>query len=243
MRTMDFERLLHIFGLKDKRAKIYQAILELGSSTVTPIAKKAGVIRTTTYDILEDLQIRGLVSYQERGGRRYWQVVDPRRFKHILQGQLKEVEKTLPELIALYKPSKEKPVARLYEGAAETGKIYEELLRAPYIYAYGNFDKIEHYYPEFLSYLKKQFKRSIKIRDLGPRTPVTERYKKLYRSPKHQLRFLPDSFHLETDNIIFGDMVAMISYGETVHGLVIESKAIADTQKKLFDQLWEISTP
>src|SRR5690348_3736902 len=112
---MSIERLLSSFGLRDKRAAVYRAVLDLGSSTVLPIAQKAGVNRTTAYDVLEDLQIRGLVIYKELRGRRYYQATDPRRFKQLLEQQQKEVDQSLPELLALYKPSKEKPAARFFE--------------------------------------------------------------------------------------------------------------------------------
>ncbi len=239
---METEKLLQIFGLKDKKARIYLACLELGSSNVADIAKRARVRRTTTYDLLEHLQIQGLVIYREVNERRLYQVTDPRRFKQILTQQQKEVERTLPELLALYKPSKEKPSVRYYEGSAEIIRIYEELESASEIWAYGDFTKIVPFFPSFPQYLKRQLKRPIKIRDLVPPTRENKAYQRFYKPPRHQMRFLPKEIVLETDNIIFGNKVAMISYGETVHGLVIESKSIADTQKAVFDQLWE-STP
>jgi len=235
-----FERLLRIFDLKGKRARVYLACLELGSSTVTPIAKRAGIIRTTTYDILEDLQIRGLIIYHEVNNRHYYQVADPRRLKQILIQQQKEVDASLPELLALYKPSKEKPVAKMYEGA-EISKIYEELLEAPYIYAYGSLAKIDKYYPNYPKFAKKVFKLPIRIRELTERNPTAESYQSLYVPPRHELRFMPEGMQFETDNVIYGDKVAMISYGETVHGLVVESKAIVETQKQLFEYLWKLA--
>lgn len=237
----NFDRLLNIFDLKDRKAAVYLATLELGSATVTPIARKAGVLRTTTYDLLEDLQFKGLVFYREHHGRRHYQVSDPRRLKQILQQQQKEVDHSLPELLALYKPSKEKPSTRMYDGVGEIARIYEEILSASKLDAYGNFDKIEQYYPEFKRYLKKQFKRTIKIRDIVVMSKNVDKYRKLYTPPRQQLRILPEGMMLETDTMIFDDKVAIISYADTVHGLIIESKAIADTQRLLFEQLWKMS--
>lgn len=237
---MDLERVLRIFDLRGNRAAVYLACLDLGSSTVTPIAKKAGVIRTTTYDILEDLQIRGLIIYNEINHRRYYQVADPRRLKGILTGQLKEVEAALPELISMYKPSKEKPATKMYDGA-DISRIYDELLAASYIYAYGSLEKIGKFYPEFPKFAKKALKRSVRIRELTERNPVAEALQKLYIPPRHEMRFMPAGMKFETDNLIYGDKVAMISYGETVHGVVIESEAIVATQKQLFEYLWKLS--
>ena len=237
---MDYQSLLSGFGIREKKAEVYMACLELGSATVLPIAQKAGVNRTTAYDLLEDLQIRGLVSYRELRGRRYYRCNDPRKFQQMVEQQQKTVEATLPELLALYKPSKEKPAVRFYEDKEEIALIYKELLKATHIDAYGNFTKAEQYFPDFPKYVTQQLRRGIKVRDLVMREGVSDQLKSLYNAPKQELRFLPEHLSIETDTIIFGDSVAMISYGETVHGLVIESKAIADTQRKVFEELWAV---
>ncbi|MEZ0286441.1 MAG: TrmB family transcriptional regulator, partial [Candidatus Paceibacterota bacterium] len=186
---MSIERLLSSFGLREKKAAVYQAVLERGSSTVLPLAQRAGINRTTAYDILEDLQIRGLVIYKEIRGRRYYQATDPRRFKHILEQQQKEVEQSLPELLALYKPSKEKPATRFFEGKEEIALIYQELLKASSIDAYGDFTRINSFYPDFPKYVQQQINRGIKIRDLVPFGTKLDELSSQYRSPKQELRY------------------------------------------------------
>ncbi|MBI2590251.1 TrmB family transcriptional regulator, partial [Candidatus Berkelbacteria bacterium] len=48
-------RELEELGFSENEARIYAANLELGPSTVADIARKAGVNRTTGYNILEVL--------------------------------------------------------------------------------------------------------------------------------------------------------------------------------------------
>ena len=48
-------------GLNDKEANIYLALLQLGKSTATKIAKKSGLKRPTTYVIIEQLIDKGFV--------------------------------------------------------------------------------------------------------------------------------------------------------------------------------------
>lgn len=237
----DMNKILEQVGLNDREVKIYLATLELGESTVLPIAQKSGIKRTYCYDILDDLIKKDLVSYYEKNGRRRYVASDPKSIKKLIRDRLANFESILPELSALYKPNKEKPAVRFFEGAEEIKKIYDDLLNAPDFAAYGNFEKITQYYPEFPVYAEKQFKRKIPVRDITFRTPENEQLKARYVEHGHELRFLPQNMVFETDNIIYGDKVAMISYGETVHGLVVESKAIAATQRVLFEQLWKIS--
>ena len=53
---------LHTLGFSTKEATVYVALLELGTGTVTQIARKAGINRTTGYDILDSLAAKGIVN-------------------------------------------------------------------------------------------------------------------------------------------------------------------------------------
>ena len=50
-------------GLTDGEAKVYLALLELGSSTTGPIIHKSKIAKSIVYQILEKLMQKGLVSY------------------------------------------------------------------------------------------------------------------------------------------------------------------------------------
>ena len=52
---MEIQDVLKSIGLDDKEARVYMALLELGTATVHPIANKAEIKRPTTYLILEQL--------------------------------------------------------------------------------------------------------------------------------------------------------------------------------------------
>lgn len=236
------EDSLKNIGLEDREVKVYLAALELGQSTVLPIAKKAGFKRTYCYDILDSLAKRKLVSYTEVNNRRRYVAADPKEIEQLLRERLVEFKNVLPSLSALYKTEKEKPSVRFYEGALEIKNIYEDLNKSTEILAYGNMEKIEQYYPEFYQFLHRQLKKNKVIRELAPRTTKAIEAQKYYKKPKQEMRFLPELFSIDTDTIIYGDKVAMISYGETVHGLVVESKSIANTQKKIFEVLWKLSS-
>ena len=55
------EQLIDL-GFGDKEASVYLALLELGPSTTTEISRRAGINRTTGYDILESLAGDGLIN-------------------------------------------------------------------------------------------------------------------------------------------------------------------------------------
>jgi sugar-specific transcriptional regulator TrmB len=68
------DKLLQL-GLSEKEAAVYLALLSLGKGTVTSITRKAGINRTTGYDILNALATKGIVSIsgKEMGEIKKWQ--------------------------------------------------------------------------------------------------------------------------------------------------------------------------
>ena len=103
--------LLNDLGLDENEGKIYQALLELGPSTVSQITKKASISRTFGYQILEKLSMYGFVNRVSGEGARIRFVAEhPRRLIQFIQNKknhwerrLKEAEDRLPDLVGLYK--------------------------------------------------------------------------------------------------------------------------------------------
>lgn len=250
------EKMLLKLGFSEKEVKVYLAILELGSATVIEIGKNASVNRGTTYDILESLIQKGLVSYFTKGKKRYFSAEDPTRIIHLLESkeenlqkeekviadQKKELENALPELMSIYSKSEEKPRVRFYEGKNGIFQIYQELINQKEVLYYGSVEYTFNIFPDFNEKItKKQIANGVKIRDIVYRSKKSLQLKKLYQFPNQQLRFLPRGMELKTNNIIFGNKVAMISYRKNLHAVVIESEEITKTQKEFFNVLWQIA--
>ena len=130
---MDID-LLKSLGFSDKSAKIYLALLSLGPSSVRNLAEFCNLNRGTLYDNLKWLQEKGIITYYQKDTKQYFVADDPDRLKRLVENQQKELkeaeiklEKTIPELQALYNRGGERPVARYYE-KKEIGQILEDVL-------------------------------------------------------------------------------------------------------------------
>ena len=95
---MNLEDILTKVGLDEKEAKIYVALLDLGSEKVHEIAKKAGVKRPTAYVILEQLYAKNFVikTYHQR--RAFYSAEKP----DIILRSLKEKEDLLGQALPLF---------------------------------------------------------------------------------------------------------------------------------------------
>ncbi len=89
---MDENIILQELGLSRNEVKVYLAALTIGSSSANTIAKHAGLLRTSTYEILKSLVDKGIVSYVLKGRVKYFEAASPDRLlkmaeerKHRLQ--------------------------------------------------------------------------------------------------------------------------------------------------------------
>ena len=85
------------------------------------IAKKTGLIRTNTYDILSTLIKKGVVAYVIRNGKKYFRAAEPEKLIDYVESQQKdldelkyEINKILPQLNPV-KDIPNRPVIEIYE--------------------------------------------------------------------------------------------------------------------------------
>lgn len=111
------------FGLSEKEARVYLALLESGSATVQELASRSGVNRTTTYLAIESLKERGLISCYEDDGRSMHVAESPKRLSDLVDEEMRVAREKqrlatsfIPELLAIHRSDREKPVVRFFEG-------------------------------------------------------------------------------------------------------------------------------
>jgi len=241
---MRLEAVLTAIGFREPEAKVYLALLELGESTVQPLARKAGVQRTYCYDILQLLADRGAVSMYERGGRRRYIAEDPLTIERHYAERGQQLSSAVPELRSIYNHAPGKPKMRYYEGKEGLISIYEEL---PHVRSYCSItspdDRDRAVGPYVATLAKRIDEKRIPGREL-----VTEHAKGIayladpdpaYR----QIRPLPKGARMETDILIFDNKLVLISCTPDIHAVTIESPAIVQTHQTMFDLLWKAAKP
>lgn len=241
---MEIKQILKEIGLADKEARVYMAVLELGESTVLPIAKKSGFKRTYCYDILAGLVERNLVSFVVKNGRRRYKAEDPKKISYKLNNNLILYDSVLPQLLSLYNNNlKGKPKVSYYEGTKEIFSLYEQMAGTKQVDAIGSPVHIDKYIGKyFTEFARKYFIKGMIIRELIPQDSRIVTYQKSYIKPYHEYRFLQQISELKTDMFLFENKLVLVSYGESSHAVVIEDSSIVETQRMLFDIIWN-NTP
>src|SRR3989338_8148629 len=93
--------ILEKLGLTGNEVKVYLALLRLGSVTAGEIIKSTNLHRAGTYDTLERLMEKGLVSYVIRANRKYFEAASPKNFLGVLERKEEELRKERSELLKI----------------------------------------------------------------------------------------------------------------------------------------------
>jgi sugar-specific transcriptional regulator TrmB len=242
------EKILIDVGFSEKEIAIYVALLSLGKAIVTKISRTAGVSRTTTYDILDNLSQKGLVKISGKEPKQEYVVESPERLEQYIREEaeskknnLEKIKYIIPELFSLYN-TKEAPKVRYFEGLDGIKRALEDTLfdENTEILATGGAEDMflvvgEEYSRE---YFKKRVKKNIKIRGIASADSGTIKVVKRNTEELREILIVPDDkFHFSVETNIYNNKVLNISWKEKF-AVLIESKEIVDAQKKVFELAW-----
>ncbi len=240
-----YKSLLGI-GFSQKEAAVYLALLELGKRTVTPIARKAGINRTTVYDILDSLSAKGLVSISGKQPLQEYVAESPDKIIRLLedkikkdQSELQQAQSLVPQLKSMHNVS-DRPKVRFYEGTEGLQQVYEDTLTSHEpIRAYATYDNMENALPGYFpKYFYRRASKGIPIRAIFPHTRAGLELSKQDKEQLRETAIVPqESFYFTPEINIYDNKVMIASWKEKL-GITIESNEIADAMKKIFELSW-----
>ncbi|MFA6171419.1 MAG: helix-turn-helix domain-containing protein [Patescibacteria group bacterium] len=234
-------------GFNKKEAKVYLALLELGPGTATEIARKAGINRTTSYDILEALSSNGLVhlladtKVQKYAAERPEKVIGylEKKIKET-EGQLKMAQSLLPQLLSIYS-TKEKPKVKFFEGVEGMREAFSDTLTAEKeILAFAVGEDMNKALGEkyFKDYFKKRTLKNVSVRVIAPDTPESRAVAANDMEEMRTSLLVPaDKFYFSIEMNIYNNKIMVASWREKF-AIIIESEEIAGAQKKIFELSW-----
>jgi len=233
------EDILEELGLSKNEVKVYLTLLELGSATSWEISKRIKIHRTNTYDALNRLVKKGLVSYITKKDKKLYEVLDPLQLKNVLKEKEIALEKIMPELVMAKKFAGEQSEAVILEGVHAFQKILLNWLEFEEpILCYGipknapgmmeNF--IHHFHENRIN--KKIVMKHIYNFNAG------ERIEYLNTLQLTEARYLPQQYYSSVSTNICSDEVALVLWNENPIIIRIKNKQVADSYKSYFEVLW-----
>ncbi|MFA4872542.1 MAG: helix-turn-helix domain-containing protein [Patescibacteria group bacterium] len=241
---MNIAKVLQNFGLTEKQARVYLATLELGSSPVNTIARKAEIPRPTCYDVLESLKNQGIASSYIKKKTRYYSVEEPKKIAELAQRRANTLKEALPQLEALYGLTRERPQVRFFQGKKGMEQVFEEVLQGnKEICAFSSADDLfaalGDYYPNFV---KRRAAERILARVILRDSPKARERQRLGQEELRVVKLIPPEFNYHGMMAIFGNKIALFSFVNDYIAVVIESKELAAIQRAMFEYIWQKAT-
>jgi len=229
---------LRKLGLKDKEVRTYLAGLELGPSSVQNIAKKAGIVRPTTYEIIKILQEKDLFAEIKEGKKRYFIAQSPEKILRILRLQRRELEEKEREFVRIIAALESKYSGgdtggiSVFKGEEGLNLLNEKLsfTSSPEIFVLSSVVNASEMSEREAIY------QSIKKR-LG-KIEVKELYSKEIKStfPYGERKIISPK-HLMPGTLIVFDKAVFLP-DQKQEGYLIENSLLVDLFKSLFLSLW-----
>ncbi|OGG47628.1 hypothetical protein A3D66_01305 [Candidatus Kaiserbacteria bacterium RIFCSPHIGHO2_02_FULL_50_9] len=238
------------FGLSEKEAKMYLALLELEVATVNEAARTAGVNRSSAYVVLESLKKQGFVNMSGDKKIQQYVAASPEILLKVAEdsvkkhaGVLDDIKITVPELKALHKDTKHRPKVQMFEGKQGVWKAYFDPLiteKVSDLRVFADAARIFKHLPDFQKQDSERGRRGIMMYAINPATKeLFELMKHEQPHPPSEIALIPpEKYQFSSDMCIYGNKVVFVSPVEEF-GIVIESKEIADMLRNSFDLAWE----
>jgi len=244
------EKFLKNIGLNEKEIAVYLELLKVESDSALSLSKKTGILRTSTYPIIESLEEKGLVSRVKKGKKINFQAEAPERIGAYIESQRIKLEEQIrladdfiPQLKSISRQTGEKPIVKIYEGREGIFKANEE----SFGYSRGNEDETTYFiYPYDL--LEELFSDQEMKKSRTQRTGRHIKSEAIYTYSKGERPAGPDSVRLRIDGdkypikcdiSIFKDVIRINTLSKSISSLVIKSQDIADTLKALFKMVFD----
>lgn len=246
------------FGLSEKEAKLYLALLELEVASVSEVAKTANINRSSTYVVLESLKSKGLVGISEDKKIQQYIAISPEMLLQEAKDRANKAEEMknnisniVPELKALFKDTKQKPKIKVYEGKEAVKQIYYDIsaLRPypdnPNIKVYEDPEGYINVLPGFIEKdYKERKKLGIKMYAIHPDTKESKEVIRRHRalgSKDEIIQIQKKKFMSEKRFVnltICGDEIWFDSLQDN-YCINITKKEIANTLRHLYNLAWE----
>jgi len=223
-------------GLTRNEAKVYLELLRRGSLSANELAKKTGLDRTLTYQILNNLIEKGLVSYIIKENKKYFEAADPANLLSPIEEREKFVKSLIPELKKIEKLKEKEQEVKVYEGKKGLKTFFEDLIKSKDVCIWGatgkSYDILKFEIPHII---KKAKKFGMKGRMITSKEFEGHEMTKI---PYLKVRYLEEVKGPATTSI-YKDKVAIHVLTDKPIVIIIKNKDIAKSYRSYFEFLWK----
>jgi len=233
-------------GFSERETKVYLALLELGETTVGPIAAKTRIQHSKVYQTIEKLIDRGLATFVIKSKTKHFQAQSPNRILSMIREKERNFQGILPELEQRQKQVQSPQTARIYEGYKAIKSMYESIIEELnkksyyYVFAFRN----EYIEPPMASRFLRDIHIKLSRKRVDDRLIVHRSVRKEFLKNYSGIRKIKYRFtdlNIPFGLVIINDRVINWTWGKRPTAIEIVSGQIAGQYKEFFLEIWKLS--
>lgn len=243
----DINATLGELGLGETEIAIYLALLRVGPSPASSLARRTQITRSTAQYACQQLVKKGMASMALRHNVYLYATEPPEHLPQLLEQRrdaLQEQERRVQQIVVplrqMINVQAPLPRVQFYEGEAGMIRLYDSILdmRSP-IDSFEESGKVLQMFPAYShEFMRKRIARKIFNRCIAPSgSPYNDTNPKRYIEVRHvDPRRFPFTWHVK----LCGDVVGIFSFEEgAAVGVGIRHADIARNFRLLFEFMWE----
>lgn len=248
--SQNYEKVLQHIGLTESEAKLYLSALELGSANVVELSERADLSRQMVYLLLPGLQAKGLIQQTKHGSKVHYKALSPKLLRDLAKSITKQIEGIIPLLESRQAEHDAIPLLTVYENPVAMREWYvnfmkqakqgDEILILSSSLLWHWYDLDSKFYDKYLRFCDR---KGIRSRIILPDTKGAREYQAKIGSAVREPRY---SSYLKGEPVekwIWRDQVCYQTIRDKSTNLVvIESSAVAVTDRSLFEAMWKLSS-
>lgn len=240
---MQQKKALEEIGLSKEESAIYLALLKLGGSIASVVAKETGIKRTTVYALLKSLANKGFVAMYYRKNKQLYYAEKPQRVAEYFESKIRNFTEIIPALESIGKKQVQISGIRLIETVNELKKFYCGVLVEYKNRSYciiGNTNAWEGIESDFF----RDFRVKRGRENISTRLLLTHDSQGLNPTEKELLRefkYLSAKYVFKSTIDIFDDKILIVSPELSCLAVVIAVPAMVDVFKMVFQIIWDLT--
>jgi len=235
--------VLERFGLRETDRRVYLAMLSMGSTTLSPIARQTGLPVTTVQSVVRRLVNIGIVSATKRKSRSAFEADDPVVLRRILERQSEEVAVIVPMLQKMKTEPVTTPKIRVYE-RERAADIFHAALGAKdkLVHEIVSAEDLQDVLGEKFHFTRRRVNEGVRLNSLRVEAHEIKKYSKaMHVRELREAKFLPRELTFRCSIMFWDNTVAFFTTKAEGLAWTVESKMLRETYEQLFTLLWSVS--
>jgi len=245
---------LQKIGLTEGEISVYEALLALGESTKTGLAKKAGVSPSNIYDITNRLLQKGLISKVEKNGIAHFSPASPQRLLDFLENKKREIDEEknlvsslLPRLMSEFRKTETETNVEVFYGWNGMKTVWGDMLNEcesgdeNLVFGAGQGENARYADLFFSKYSRVRAKKGIKTKIIFNEDvrQNRERVSFFLGSKMCDVKFMSPKTLAEM--LLYKQRACLIILSKQPLVIRISGKEVSDSFKQYFKMLWKVA--